>query len=69
MTLCKGNHAMHLMEGDFTLLRLKAEIDDYVGGGVALSKYKIVVASLLAQRGCRGMGAEKSFSSNDSSPP
>jgi hypothetical protein len=27
-TLSDGNTEMHLMEGDFTLLRLKAEIDD-----------------------------------------
>jgi hypothetical protein len=31
MTLCKGNQAMHLMEGDFTLLRLKTEIDETAG--------------------------------------
>jgi hypothetical protein len=27
-TLSKGNSEMHLMEGDFTLLRLKAEFDE-----------------------------------------
>jgi hypothetical protein len=27
-TLSKGNSEMHLMEGDFTLLRLKAETDE-----------------------------------------
>ena len=34
MTLCKGNQAMHLMEGDFTLLRLKAEIDEATGRAI-----------------------------------